>query len=82
MGGDYVAVKPNDATHTPVPGMACQLIVRFSPSHSITTVYDDRQRWLDDQAEWLNNLAGLDQLLATWEWRSGSNPWLVMQAKG
>ena len=29
---------------------------------------------------WFNNLAHLDQLLATWEWRSGATPWLVMKA--
>jgi hypothetical protein len=27
------------------------------------------------------SLAHLDQLLATWEWRSGPTPWLVMKAK-
>lgn len=30
---------------------------------------------------WFNNLAHLDQLLATWEWRSGPTPWLVMKTK-
>jgi len=31
--------------------------------------------------QWFNNLTHLDQLLATWEWRSGATPWLVMKAK-
>lgn len=31
--------------------------------------------------DWFNNLAHLDQLLATWEWRSGPTPWLVMKVR-
>ena len=65
-----------------IPGITRQLIERFSPSHFITVVHDDGQRRLDNPPEWFNNLAHLDQLLATWEWRSGPTPWLVMKAKG
>lgn len=65
-----------------VPGITKQLIERFTSSHVITLVQDDGQRSLDNPPAWFNNLAHLDQLLATWEWRSGPTPWLVMQAKG
>ncbi len=65
-----------------VPGITKQLIERFSPTHFITVVHDDGQRRLDQAPDWFNNLAHLDQLLATWEWRAGPTPWLVMKAKG
>lgn len=65
-----------------LPGITQQLIERFSPTHVITVVHDDGQRCLDQAPDWFNNLAHLDQLLATWEWRSGPTPWLVMKAKG
>ena len=56
------------------------LIYRFKESHQITLVQDNGQRQLKDAPLWFNNLAHLDQLLATWEWRSGPTPWLVMKA--
>jgi hypothetical protein len=57
------------------------LIDRFKATHDITLVQDDGQRQLHKLPNWFNNLAHLDQLLATWEWRSGPTPWLVMMAK-
>jgi len=36
---------------------------------------------LEATPSWFNNLSHLDQLLATWEWRAGPTPWLVMKAK-
>jgi hypothetical protein len=62
------------------PGITQTLIDRFKNSHQITLVQDNGQRHMGDAPQWFYNLAHLDQLLATWEWRSGATPWLVMQA--
>lgn len=64
-----------------LPGITQTLIDRFQASHAITLVQDNGQRQLHNAPAWFNNLAHLDQLLATWEWRSGPTPWLVMKAK-
>ena len=64
-----------------VPGVTKALIDRFSATHQITQVTDDGQRHLNQAPDWFNNLAHLDQLLSTWEWRSGPTPWLVMTAR-
>ncbi len=63
-----------------ISGITQTLINRFKDSHQITLVQDNGQRQLQDAPQWFNNLAHLDQLLATWEWRSGATPWLVMKA--
>ena len=63
-----------------IAGITQTLINRFKESHQITLVQDNGQRQLKDTPQWFNNLAHLDQLLATWEWRSGATPWLVMKA--
>lgn len=63
------------------PGVTQEMIRRFSESHQITLVQDDGQRHLDAPPKWFVNMAHLDQLLATWEWRSGPTPWLVLKAK-
>jgi hypothetical protein len=63
-----------------IPGITQTLIDRFKDSHRITVVQDDGQRLLDSPPAWFYQLAHLDQLLATWEWRSGPTPWLVMSA--
>ena len=63
-----------------IPGITELLINRFKESHQITLVQDNGQRQLPPMPAWFNNLAHLDQLLATWEWRSGATPWLVMKA--
>lgn len=63
------------------PGITKLLIDRFAPTHDVTVVEDNGQRQLMNAPAWFNNLAHLDQLLATWEWRSGPTPWLVMKAK-
>lgn len=65
-----------------IPGITQMLIDRFSATHDIILVEDNGQRQLGKMPAWFNNLAHLDQLLATWEWRSGPTPWLVMKAKG
>jgi hypothetical protein len=64
-----------------IPGITQQLIERFAATHNIIVVEDNGQRQLQNAPAWFNNLAHLDQLLATWEWRSGPTPWLVMKAK-
>jgi hypothetical protein len=64
-----------------IPGITQLLIDRFKATHDITLVQDDGQRQLIKPPNWFINLAHLDQLLATWEWRSGPTPWLVMKAK-
>ena len=56
-----------------VAGITQLLIDRFKASHDITLVQDDGQRQLHKPPNWFNNLAHLDQLLATWEWRSGQH---------
>ena len=61
-----------------IPGITKVLIDRFKDTHQITLINDDGQRNLQQAPQWFNNLAHLDQLLATWEWRSGATPWLVM----
>jgi hypothetical protein len=62
-------------------GITQLLIDRFKATHDLTLVQDDGQRQLHKPPAWFNNLAHLDQLLATGEWRSGPTPWLVMKAK-
>ena len=64
-----------------LPGITQLLIDRFKNSHQITLVQDDGQRQLVKPPPWFIGMAHLDQLLATWEWRSGATPWLVMQSK-
>jgi hypothetical protein len=64
-----------------IPGITQLLIDRFKATHDITLVQDDGQRQLVKPPAWFLNLAHLDQLLATWEWRSGPTPWLVMKPK-
>ena len=64
-----------------ISGVTQLLIDRFKETHNITLVQDDGQRRLDAPPQWFMNFAHLDQLLATWEWRSGATPWLVMKAK-
>lgn len=64
-----------------IPGITQTLVQRFQATHDITLVQDNGQRQLANAPGWFNNLAHLDQLLATWEWRSGPTPWLVMRAK-
>lgn len=64
-----------------VPGVTDALIKRFIATHEIIIVQDNGQRSIITTPEWFNRLAHLDQLIATWEWRSGATPWLVMKSK-
>ena len=63
------------------PGITQKLISRFDATHIIELVEDNGSRQLDALPDWFHKLSHLDQLLATWEWRSGPTPWLVMTAK-
>ena len=62
------------------PGITDTLITRFSSTHDIQLIPDNGSRQLDNVPAWFKQLSHLDQLLATWEWRSGPTPWLVMRA--
>ena len=64
-----------------VPGITETLVSWFRDSHDIELIEDDGQRQLEDAPDWFRRLAHLDQLLATWEWRSGPTPWLVMKTR-
>jgi len=81
---DYPALKEMDiiveSHECLISGVTQLLIDRFQHSHAITLIQDSGQRSLDSPPQWFLDLAHLDQLLATWEWRSGPTPWLVMTA--
>lgn len=64
-----------------VTGVTKLLVERFQASHEIALVQDNGLRQLANAPAWFNNLSHLDQLLATWEWRSGPTPWLIMKSK-
>ena len=62
-------------------GITDALITRFSATHDIHLITDNGSRQLDNVPAWFKQLSHLDQLLATWEWRSGPTPWLFMTSK-
>ncbi|MDA8920719.1 hypothetical protein N9J30_00365 [Gammaproteobacteria bacterium] len=62
-------------------GLTQRLMSRFENTHEITLVEDNGLRMLENLPNWFNKLSHLDQLLATWEWRAGPTPWLVMRSK-
>ena len=64
------------------PVITQKLLSRFEPTHTKELIEDNGSRQLDNPPAWFTKLSHLDQLLATWEWRSGPTPWLVMRAKG
>ena len=63
------------------PGITNSLTTRFNATHDIIQVNDDGSRSFAKIPSWFRELSHLDQILATWEWRSGPTPWLVMQPK-
>ena len=65
-----------------VPGITKALKDRFEKTHDVQELADDGMRGIENPPKWFYELSHLDQLLATWEWRSGPTPWLVMQKKG
>ena len=62
-------------------GITDTLIARFSSTHDIWLITDNCSRQLENVPAWFKQLSHLDQLLATWEWRSGPTPWLIMNSK-
>lgn len=62
-------------------GITKRLIERFTRTHNVQLIEDDSSRQLIDPPDWFTKLSHLDQLLSTWEWRSGPTPWLVMHSK-
>jgi SAM-dependent methyltransferase len=61
------------------PGALAEITRRFMPTHSIVRV--DRSATLAEAElpDWLRDLSELDQMIAQWEWRHRSTPWLVMR---
>ena len=64
-----------------INGLTQLLLDRFSVTHEITLIRDTGQREFEVLPEGYENWANLDQLVATWEWRSGPTPWMVMKSK-
>lgn len=64
-----------------IPGLAQTLTSRFSATHNVIQIDDNGSRDVVNAPSWFNNLSHLDQLLATWEWRSGPTPWLIMEPR-
>lgn len=62
-------------------GVTGSLRERFKATHEIIQVDDNGSRTLQNVPPWFHRMEHLDQLLATWEWRSGPTPWLVMKCK-
>lgn len=63
------------------PGITRALGERLASSHHLRLIQDDGQRQLQPMPAWFMGLDHLDQLLATWEWRSGPTPWWWMEAR-
>ena len=61
-------------------GALVAMKARFAATHDIVQV--EMGAKVFEMPWWLSQLGHLDQLLATWEWRSGPTPWLVMTPKG
>ena len=64
-----------------IKGLTQTLLDRFSVTHEITLIQDTGQRHFEILSKDYEKWANLDQLVATWEWRSGPTPWLVMKSK-
>ena len=65
-----------------VPGITKTLQGRFQETHNVIEIGDDGMREIENPPKWFLEFSHLDQFLATWEWRSGPTPWLVMMTKG
>tara|TARA_E500000331_G_scaffold339028_1_gene368846 strand:- start:241 stop:705 length:465 start_codon:yes stop_codon:yes gene_type:complete len=78
LQGIFIIVESHDCIR---PGTTQRLTERFSPTHHVTQIDDSGAREILKAPLWFKRLAHLDQLLATWEWRSGPTPWLVMKPK-
>jgi len=60
-------------------GVTERLIQRFEATHEIDRINPSVEK--ADLLAQLTQNSHLDMLLATWEWRSGPTPWLVMRPK-
>lgn len=78
LAGFDLIVESHDCI---APGMTERLQERFAATHEIVLVRDDGQRQLETMPDWFLDLSHLDQLLASWEWRAGPTPWLVMKSR-
>lgn len=63
-----------------IEGMSTELVRRFAETHEVIRV--DHALAATPLPEWLQGLGHLDHLLATWEWRMGPTPWLILEPKG
>jgi hypothetical protein len=63
-----------------IKGLTQTLLDRFSATHEITLIQNTGQRQFEVLPKNYENWANLDQLVATWEWRSGPTPWMVMKS--
>ena len=77
LSGMHIIVETHDGF---TPGALATMMERFQATHDIVRV--DQAGKVFDAPVWLKKLGHLDQLLATWEWRSFPTPWLVMTPKG
>ena len=64
-----------------IKGLTQTLLDHFSVTHEITLIQDTGQRHFEVLPKDYEKWANLDQLVATWEWRSGPTPWMVMKSK-
>ena len=60
-------------------GLCETVAARFRKTHEVDRI--DQAITPPALPRWFERTAHLDQLLATWEWRSGPTPWLVMTRK-
>ena len=57
-------------------GISDKIANILKKTHNIEIIKDSGERIVQKKPKWFNNLAHLDQQLATWEWRSGPTPWI------
>lgn len=76
LRGMSILVECHDVVR---PGITKTLAARFAPMHRIERV--GHRLAAPPLPDWMQGLGHLDQLLATWEWRAGPTPWLVMEPR-
>jgi hypothetical protein len=74
LAGVTILVECHDGMR---PGIAARLATRFAASHAVTRI--DHAIGPVALPAWLASMGHLDRLLATWEWRSGPTPWLLLE---
>lgn len=63
------------------PGLMDVLRARFAGTHTVEVIADNGGRSIEPPPAWLKGLSHMDQLVLTWEWRSGPTPWLVLKVR-